>query len=262
MSYRYRSFSDDELIRRVWDQEEIRNLMGRFVYYEAANRRQEALERFWAREPEHRGTASYGRNWGFLRGMEEIEAYYVGRCRFGGVGTGLMHPLSTKLLCLAEDGQTAQGLWMGIAYEMAPDSRGEPDAKWINERVAVDFVREDGQWKIWHMFVGTNYVLFAGEDYKMQPLATRQISREEGCPDWYTVGRGREKAEGTVALFDQIADWPEREAFLNGRAPEEIYTALYNDPLRFPPLPQPYRSFADTVSYGPEGFAASLEGKV
>ncbi len=262
MSFAYREFSDDELIDRVWDQENIRDTMGRFAYYEAANRRREALERFWVQESENRATASFGRNWGFLRGMEEIEAYYVGRCRFGGVGTALMHPLSTKLLYLAEDGSTAQGMWMGIGYEMAPDSRGEPDAKWVSERVAVDFIREGGTWRIWHMFIGTNYVLSAGENYREQPIAVRTVTRGEGGPHWYVVGRGRERTAGPVAQFDQIPDWPEREAFLNGREPEEIYTALYNDPLHFPPLPQPYRTFAETVSYGPAGFSASLEGRV
>lgn len=262
MSFAYREFSDDELMERVWQQEQIRNQMGRWAYYEAGNRCAEALERFWVQKPENRATASFGRNWGFLRGMDAIEAYYVGRCRFGAPGTGRMHPLTTKLLYLAEDGLTAQGMWMGIAYEMAPNSRGEPDAKWISERVAVDFIREDSGWRIWHMFIGTNYVLSAGENYCEQPIATRPVTRTEGGPHWYVVGRGREKTEGAVALFDQIPDWPEREAFLNGREPQEIYTALYNDPLRFPPLPQPYRSFAETVSYGPEGFTASFEGSV
>lgn len=257
-----KEFSDRELILRVWDQEELRNLIGRWAYYEAGNRRAEALERFWVRRPENRATASFGRNWGFLEGMEAIRAYYLDRNRFGADGTALMHPLSTKLLCLAEDGQTAQGLWMGIAYETAPNAAGEPDVKWINERVAVDFIKEDDQWRIWHMFIGTNYVLSAGENYAGQPVLTRPMTRAEGGPHWYVVGKGREQTQGRIALFDQIPDYPEREAFLNGAEPKEIYTALYNDPIAFPPLPKPYRSFSETVSYGPEGFRASLEGKV
>lgn len=257
-----KEFSDQELIRRVWDQEEIRNLVGRWAYYEAGNRRAEALERFWVQKPENQATASFGRNWGFLEGIEAIRAYYLDRNRFGAAGTALMHPLSTKLLCLAEDGQTAQGLWMGIAYETAPNSAGEPEVKWINERVAVDFILEDGQWRIWHMFIGTNYVLSAGENYAEQPVLTRPMTRLEGGPHWYVVGNGREQTQGEIALFDQIPDYPEREAFLNGAQPQEIYTALYNDPIAFPPLPKNYRTFAETTSYGPDGFHASLEGKV
>lgn len=258
-------YSDEELIGRVWDQENIRNLIGRYTYYEAANRRAEALEQFWVRTQEHQATASFGRNWGFLTGIDDIRAYYVDRNRFGADGTALMHPLSTKLVCVAENGQTAQGIWMGIAYETAPNSAGELDVKWINERMAVDFVREDGQWRIWHMFIGTNYVLSAGECYMEQPLATEEITREQGCPDWYVVGGGREHTNGQVALFDQIPDYPEREAFLNGNAPRKVYTALYNDPISFPPLPEEYENYNPKHGYGPEGFArfeGGYEGSV
>jgi hypothetical protein len=260
-----KQYSDEELMARVWDQEEIRNLIGRYTWMEAANQREQALAQCWVQQPEHQATASFGRNWGFLVGMEEIRSYYVGRDRFGAAGTALMHPLSTKLVCQAEDGKTAQGIWMGIAYEMAPDSQGELDAKWINERVAVDFLKEDGKWKIWHLFIGTNYVFSAGESYREQPLNTRTVTREEGAPDWYVVGDGREKTQGIVAEFDQIPDYPEREVFLNGRAPQQVYTALYNDPITFPPLPVEYRSYDPTMGYGPEGFqrfAKSRKGRV
>lgn len=265
MSFQKRTFTDEELILRVWDQENIRNLISRFAYYEAGNRRAEALDRFWVREPEHQKTASFGRNWGFAVGMEEVRAYYVDRCRFGAVGTALMHPLSTKLVCQAQDGQTAQGIWMGIAYETAPNSAGEPDVKWINERVAVDFVKEDGEWRIWHMFVGTNYVLSAGEDYASQPVRTKPVTHAQGGPDWYVIGSGRETEDGLLAVFDQIPDYPEREAFLNGAAPQEVYSAVYNDQIHFPPLPVEYETFDPENGYGPEGyakFAARLEGKV
>ena len=250
-----RKYTDEELIGRVWDQEKIRDLISRFSYYEAADRRAESMDRFWVSEPENRRTASFGRNWGFITGWDDIRAYYVDRDRFGGVGTGLMHPLSTKLLCLAEDGKTARGMWMGIAYETAPGDDGNLDAKWINERLAADFIKEDDGWKIWHLFIGTNYVLSVGEDYDEQPLNTRPITREEGGPDWYTYGHGREAREGLLALFDQIPEYPEREAFLDGRIPEEIYTALYNDPVTFPPLPEDYVTYDPARGYGPEGFA-------
>lgn len=260
MAYKMRSFSDDELIRRVWDQEEIRKVIHRFAYYEAAGRRGEALDRFWVSSPELQASVSFGRNWGFLEGMDDIRDYYVGRCRFGAPGTVLMHPLSTKLLCLAEDGKTAQGIWMGIAYEISPDENDELQACWISERVAVDFILEDGVWKIWHMFVGTNFVLPTGESYAQQPLRTRTVTRAEGSPHWYNLGLGREVAQGEVALFDQIPGYPERERFLDGREPEEIYTALYNDPLHFPPLPQPYPTYQAVPGYDRAGFLACSVG--
>lgn len=267
MSYKLRNFSDEELISRVWDNEEIKNLVGRFAYYEAANRREDALAKLWVSEPEHKKTASYGRNWGFFCDMEAIARYYLGGNRFGAAGTSLMHPFSTKLLCVAEDGKTAQGIWMGIGIETAPDNRGNLDGKWINERMAIDFIREDDGWKIWHVFVGTNYVTSAGDDYAQQPLNTEMRDYRNGNPAWYMVGEGRAIMTAEVALFDQIIDYPEREAFLNAEPSvvADVYTARYNDPIHFPPLPENYRTFDDVISYDAAGFSAasnSAEGMV
>ena len=78
-------------------------------------------------------------------------------------------------------------------------------------------------------------------------------------------GGGREHTNGQVALFDQIPDYPEREAFLNGNAPRKVYTALYNDPISFPPLPEEYENYNPKHGYGPEGFArfeGGYEGSV
>ena len=260
-----KNYTDDELIRRVWDQEQIRNLIGRYSYYEAGNEREKSLDTLWVSEPENMATASFGRNWGFLKGMDEIRAYYVGRDRFGADGTNLMHPLSTKLVCEAGDGLSAQGIWMGIAYETAPDADGNLKAMWINERVAADLMKENGQWKIWHLFIGTNFVYPVGTSYPEQPVITQPISRQQGGAEWYVYGGGREKTQGQLAVFDQIPEYAEREAFLNGAQPEEIYTNLYNDQIFFPHLPVDYETFDDVISYDAAGFAkvsGSLQGRV
>ncbi len=258
--YKLRKFTDDEAIRRVWDTENIKNLISRYTYFEAGNRREEAMDRFWVSEPENAATASYGRNWGFFVGMENIRRYYIEGDRFGAVGTLTMHPFSTKLLCLAEDGKTAQGLWMGIAYESAPNGEGALEGKWVNERMAIDFIKEGETWKIWHMFIGTNFTNVAGADYTKLPLNTEIREYRNGNPSWYMVGKGRTEMTGEVAKFDQIIDYPEREVFLAAKPTYtgEIYTALYNDQISFPHLPVDYRSFADTTPYTYEGFKSSV----
>lgn len=256
MAYDKKIFSDEETIARVWDVENIKNLISRYAYYEAGNRREAVITELWVSEPENQATASFGRNWGFMSGMEEIRAYYVGRNRFGADGTSTMHPFSTKLLCLAEDGKTAQGIWMGIGYDTSLNEKGEPEALWVNERMAVDFIRESDGWKIWHMFIGTNYVCPAGDSYAEQPILTEPHTYRNGNPAWYMVGNGKEEMTAQVAVMDQIPYYPEREAFGTPSIPCDAYTALYNDPIAFPPLPVDYRTFADTVSYDAAGFKA------
>ncbi len=258
--YKLRQFTDDEAIRRVWDVEEIKNLISRYTYFEAGNRREEALDTLWVSRPENTATASFGRNWGFFVGMDNIRRYYLGGNRFGAVGTMTMHPFSTKLLYVAEDGETAQGLWMGIGYEAAPNGEGKLEGKWVNERMAIDFKREDGVWKLWHVFVGTNFTNVAGFPYPELELNTEAREYRDGNPAWYMVGKGRTEMTAEVAKFDQIIDYPEREAFLAAKPTYtgEIYTALYNDQISFPQLPVNYRSFADTTPYTYEGFRASV----
>lgn len=260
MAFKLRNFTDDEAIRRVWDVEDIKNLISRYSYYEASNKRAECIDELWVSEPANQASASFGRNWGFFVGLDAIKKYYVDGNRFGAKGTSNMHPFSTKLLCIAEDGKTAQGLWMGIAYESAPNGEGVLEGKWINERMAIDFIKEGDSWKIWHVFVGTNFTNVAGADYCELELNTELREYRNGNPSWYMVGKGRTEMVGEVAKFDQIIDYPEREVFLVAGPTyvADVYTALYNDQISFPQLPVDYRSFEDTTPYTYEGFVASV----
>ncbi len=60
-----------------------------------------------------------------------------------GLGKNLAeHPLTTPVIQVARDGQTAKALWWSPGME-----RGG----WAYGKYAVDFVKEDGVWKIWHL---------------------------------------------------------------------------------------------------------------
>ena len=70
-------FTADERIRRVWDIELVKELMNTRVYYIADDRRADELNDLWVQEPENRATASYGSNWGYYTGMDNIRSWYV-----------------------------------------------------------------------------------------------------------------------------------------------------------------------------------------
>ena len=165
-------YTDDERIRRVWDKEEIQNLMGRRAYYDANGMRRRELDELWVAKPENRATASLGRNWGYYVGMDSISAYYVARhdearwenlrrysqakpeirCCAENLGYGCMsmYTVTTPVVVIAGDGKTARGLWYSMAQETTGNPDGSAEALWICEKQAVDFINEDGQWKIWH----------------------------------------------------------------------------------------------------------------
>jgi hypothetical protein len=60
-----------------------------------------------------------------------------------GLGKNLAeHPLTTPVIQVAKDGKTAKALWWSPGME-----RGG----WAYGKYAVDFVKEDGEWRIWHL---------------------------------------------------------------------------------------------------------------
>ncbi len=71
---------------------------------------------------------------------------------------GLMieHTLTTGIIEVADDRETAKGVWISPGHETFP--MGDlPKPHWSWGRYAVDFVREDGKWKIWHLHVLTTF---------------------------------------------------------------------------------------------------------
>jgi hypothetical protein len=236
-----KKFTDDEQIRRIWDIEEIKNLMGRRVFIQTADKRAEELDTMWVQEPEHQATASYGSNWGYYVGMDAIRGYYVDAHNAAleeqkktngadelNMGNMYAHPLTTGLVELAEDGETAKGLWYSIGNEAMAQNDGSAHVQWMLGKVAVDFVREGNEWKIWHIIISTDVDCQAGHDYGEYPVYV----------DWSSESNN-----------------PVRKEF--GKPTVEMLThdVTFNWWDNYPPMPpKNYKTFTDDISYGPEGF--------
>ncbi len=236
-----KKFTDEEQILRIWDVEDVKSLMNRRVFLQTADLREEELRTMWVQEPEHQKTASYGSNWGYYVGMDEIRKYYVDshaaaleeQKKANGaaeVNTGNMyaHPLTTGLVELAEDGETAKGLWYSIGNEAMAQADGTARVQWMLGKVAADFIREEDGWKIWHLVISTDVDCQAGHDYGEYPV----------YEDW--------SADSTN---------PVRREF--GRPTVEMLThdVTFNWWDNYPPMPpKNYKTFTDDISYGPEGY--------
>lgn len=210
-----RTFTDDELIRRVWDVEEIKKLANTRVYYQANEWRARELDELWTRD--RADTASFGSNTGFYVGLDSIRGWYAAGDR--AVGCLTHHPVSTGLVELAGDGQTAKGLWYCIGQETVPGK-----AMWITGKVAIDFVREADGWKIWHVVEANDLTGEAGANYAA------------GSPYW--------EPENDVVV----------QAFGTPDVPVLTHDPNFNWWDDYPSMPQPYDSWSDDISYGPEGF--------
>jgi hypothetical protein len=121
---------------------------------------------------------------------------------------------------VAGDGKTAKGLWYCPGMETTPKGDGDAEALWVFGTMGIDFIKEDGQWKIWHMVLCNDFVVRAGVRYQAGPVDEVDPTKEEF---------------GTPTL-ERIVHDPQ-----------------YNWGDDFPFMPKPYQSFSDAISYGPEG---------
>lgn len=70
--------------------------------------------------------------------------------------------LTTPMIEIAEDLQSAKCLWWVPGAGAIPQENSDPMAIWAWGQLAVDFVNENGNWKIWHL----HYFRFIKCDYK------------------------------------------------------------------------------------------------
>lgn len=236
-----------ERMERVWDIEEIKDLMARRGFYVGNDMRREELEHLWVRQPEHQNTASFGGNWGYYVGMDAIEGYYVRRhaekrqaqlaayvakhpevenCNANlGIGCMPWFPVSTPMVLLSDDGKTAKGMWYVIGQESVSEGEAEADCMWFTGRVAADFVKEDGVWKIWHIVDSNDLCLEVGRDAEELP--------SKPIPGTWRAENEFKAGEPTIAML--------------------THNSALNWSDNYPFLPEPYATFTDEVSYGPEG---------
>lgn len=66
-------------------------------------------------------------------------------------GTMYEHPLSTPIIEVAGDGQTAKGTFVSFGHETMGGGADKLTAMWCHGKYAIDFIKINGEWKIWHL---------------------------------------------------------------------------------------------------------------
>lgn len=239
-------YTDAELIARIMDTEAVKTLVYKRGYYNANDDREKELAELWVQEPEHQATACMGKNIGWHVGMDAIRKYYIDHHNEVlqqqldaisaadpaiantpenlGVGYLTNRPASTGLVEIAEDGKTAKALFYAIAHETQPNADGTATAMWVPEKQAYDFIRENGEWKIWHLVQAVDCDCPAGADYE----ETSPVIDYDSDPVMLEFG------EPTVRCL--------------------THDATFNWWDDYPPRPFPYETWSDDISYGPEGY--------
>jgi len=239
--------------QRASDYMEIQNTFAKHSYYYAAQEQWHELETIWAKE---RDDISYGHNHGYYLGRESVENYYGQKNEDRrkqtlermsalypgvenveeneGIGDLVMHTLTTPVIEVAGDRETAQGVWMsiGLAAKAGQDGKSEYVEFW--ERFAVDFVREGGQWKIWHFQIHSDMMFNIPESMFGVPGLTSQPQAAPGAPGEGTAGAGPPQAMGSDM---------DRQVQMH-----EMYSAT-TVPKLSPHLPAPYETWEDATAY-------------
>lgn len=218
----------------VEDTTAIANIMGAFTFLNCYKQHKRQFENWSHNEP------TITLNDGKYVGYEAVKAFFVDYHeaqtrwanetmrklfpeKLGGksdeeiwaVGSNTVLNFTTPLIEVAFDGQTAKGMWYVYGSTTEVYSTG-PKAAWNFGRCAVDFVKEDGVWKIWHMTMFTDIQCPVGGNWGKDKMYPHE---------------GVEIPEPTVK--------------------EHYYTGYGEDFLSLvePPLPEPYDTFANTFSY-------------
>lgn len=214
-------------VQKLEDTRQIANLMGRYIYLHEVNRDAEFPDTMYARKTPGvsaevaTGGVYLGEN---IRKMFEPPPEMGPGPMNGGLFT---HPLTTPVIEVAGDGKTAKGVWISPGYET---SANDPETKkpigcFVYTKYGVDFVKEDGNWKVWHYHV---YRMF------MTPWNVPFTDEWEKNVRDKTMGKfGGERKPDMPTSYDH---------------PYSVDTVRE----LVPAPPEPYETFSETFSYGPQ----------
>jgi len=137
----------EERLQRIEDVQQIQNIMGRYAYYIMAGMQRHLGELLFARRPD---TRVYFGEQGYFEGPDAPERAW-GNFEEGRVGFMAIHCPICPVIEIAGDGKTAKGVWIGLGLLAGTNKEtGEPTGTWEWDKYGVDFIKEDGKWKIWH----------------------------------------------------------------------------------------------------------------
>lgn len=238
--------------QRADDYRQIMNAIAAHSYCYNVHAQAYEVENYWTKE---RPDSYYNA----CTSPEGVKAYYVGNTRkardrqreivkrvYGialqepeNVGYRVFNMLGTPFVEIAEDGMTAQGIWMEFSYKSHLDDEGKACPNASLSKTCAEFVKEGGKWKLWRM-----RGMPGGFDLDI-PMASRK-SMEEMTPEEreYTM------KEMNWAYFP-FSD--EEKAVLKQRFLTTEHEPHGYDPKTplvpsDPPLPEPYETWNEEIS--------------
>lgn len=276
----------EKLAQRALDVQEVQNVWSMHAYYDAAGKNREQIRDIWA---QHQPDVAFIQATEMRIGLDNIIAYYCDKWdetrktrlqairkkfpdipddpKYDLAGWMKMHTNCTPNIQIAGDGKTAKGSWESPGF-ITEFMGGDFMAAWIWERYFVDFIKEDGKWKIWHANLLVQFMTpyerswVEGAMSQVQgaggasggarsgappqggtpPSGGAGGTRGGGMPDGATSG-------GSMQAMDGAASPAKTEHRSQTFAVNKLCGLLSEN---CPKPPEPYYTFSETFSYGPD----------
>jgi hypothetical protein len=171
-------------VRRLNDVHEIQNVMGWYEYLTAANMFTAVGEQCFAKTvPQKVEIGPVGVWEGMDAGMRCFDGWHNWMSKTGVPLEGQLmeHHLTTPVIEVAKDGQTAKGVWMSPGHE-ARWMDGKLTAVWVWGHYGEDFIKEQGAWKIRNHHVYIRILTPYGVSWTAAPQKVDDIL-PPGLPD-------------------------------------------------------------------------------
>lgn len=238
-----RTYTNDELVQQICDVEEIKYTMNRMCYYMDSEENRRMINELWVQEYDHRISASLGYNNGYYTGLDSVvshlvvdrddERYQNLKARADsdsalensslnlGYGCASMRTLTTPLVKVAEDGQSAQYMGYSLGFQSNGKPDGTADSYFLMDLIYADLVREENGWRIWHLVITHDHTMEVGENYSKTPVFGWEdpITPQFGTPD----------------------------------IQQEVYNPLYGWEYVYYDMPRKHYTYSERTSYGPNG---------
>lgn len=238
----------------------VQNVMSKHNYYHAVGNRYDELLNIWVKEDgEYAETATYTTADGVWVGMDLIKVYY-GNPKTKDASQTIkemskeapwepvkgqwgLNMNTTPIIEVAGDGKTARGVWLSpgvvMNYTGQKDKKGNEIAQgtYYFKKYGADFVREDGEWKIWHIQTYVDFTPSVGSESKWTtPGTTKQTATPKKAK-----GKKDPKAPSSAETSLPEASWENPD-------PYEEWSPTRENKLR-PEIPEPYYTFDETANF-------------
>lgn len=138
-------------IKRYEDRHAIEMLFGHYIIRDNPRNLKKNISLFAMEQPDV--SVEYA-DMGIFRGAKNVEMFIRKQSSLP-VYEGIyrIRWLATPMIEIAKDGKTARGAWIAPGAEafVEANGSGKGHALWNFVRFAVDFIKEEQGWKIWHL---------------------------------------------------------------------------------------------------------------